>query len=104
MVTKSLKNNMTETIIQQLVLAFITFLLGNLSGYFLHDFFQKSLLISENMSKNFVLMVVSLIWATSMVVGLLNPTYQVPLAVHGLMGAIVGFFFYKPNSNNGDKP
>lgn len=94
---------MDSAITQQLVVAFITFLLGNLSGYFLHDFLKKSMQISENMSKNFVLLIVSLIWATSMVVGLLNPTYQVPLAVHGLMGAIVGFFFYKPNSNSNEK-
>lgn len=81
---------------QQFILGTVMFLIGNVSGYFMHDFMKKTLQMSEDSSKNFVMFSVTLVWVMSMVVGLLNPQYQVPLAVHTLMGAIVGFFFYKP--------
>jgi hypothetical protein len=40
-----------------------------------------------------VLLVVTAIWAISMVVELLNPAYHTNPMVHGLMGSIVGFFY-----------
>jgi len=82
-----------------LIIGLVTFLLGNVSGYLLHDFMKKSLQIEESNSKNFLLFVVTIIWAISMIVGIVNPSYEVPVAVHGLMGAIIGFFFYKPKKD-----
>ena len=52
--------------------------------------------MSEESSKNFLLITVTLIWALSMVVDIVSTSYDVPIAVHGILGAIVGFFFYRP--------
>lgn len=73
-----------------------TFILGNICGFFLHDLFRKTFLMSEDASKNVLLLAVTTIWVISMLVSIVNPAYQVPVAVHGLLGAIVGFFFYRP--------
>lgn len=84
-----------------LAIAVLFFFFGNISGYLLHDRMQKVFNMSEENSKNFLLVSVTLIWAASMIVDVISPVYDVPVAVHGLMGAIVGFFFYKPG--NGKK-
>lgn len=47
-----------------------------------------------------VLLVVTLIWAISVVFDIANPEYETPVVIHGLMGAIVGFF-YKPALGRG---
>lgn len=80
----------------EFIFGILAFIVGNVTGYFLHDFLKKTLSLSESTSKNFVLFIVTISWLMAMLVSLLNPAYQVPLPVHGLMGAIVGFFFYKP--------
>lgn len=82
----------------QAIIAIIAFVLGNCSGYLLHDLLKKSFNLSEDGSKNFLLVTVTLVWSISMLVDLVSPTYDVPIAVHGLLGAIVGFFFYRPKS------
>lgn len=78
-----------------LIIGIITFILGNVTGYFLHDFFKSTLMMSENSSKNLLLLSVTVVWVISMLVSIINPAYQVPVPVHGIMGAIVGFFFYR---------
>ncbi len=87
---------MYNLLLLQLVTAVVSFFLGNISGYLLHDKLQKSFNMSENASKNFLLVVVTLIWSCSMLVDIISPNYDVPVAVHAIMGAIVGFFFYRP--------
>ncbi len=67
---------------------------GLISGFLLR------MAIGKNSDKPFdgnimVLVVVTTIWAISMVVDILSPTYETSPLVHGLMGAIVGFF-YRP--------
>ena len=47
----------------------------------------------------FILTIVSMVWVVSMATELLNPTYHVSPLVHGLMGAIVGYFFLKKDEN-----
>lgn len=76
------------------------FLIGNVSGYLFHDVLKKSFNMSESSSKNFLLVMVTIMWTISMIYDILSPSYDVPVAVHALMGAIVGFFFYRPK---GDK-
>ena len=83
----------------QLIIALTAFLLGNVSGYLLHDVLKRTIKMSDDSSKNFLLVVVTLVWAISMLVDIVSPEYEVPIAVHGLLGAIVGFFFYR----GGDK-
>lgn len=78
-----------------LIIGIIAFVIGNITGYLLHDFFRKSLMMSENLSKNLLVLAVTITWFISMLVSLVNPAYQVPLPVHGIMGIIVGFFFYR---------
>lgn len=78
-----------------LIVGVITFVFGNLSGYFLHDFFKNSLMMNEDSSRNLLILAVTIMWVISTLVSLVNPSYQVPVPVHGLMGIIVGFFFYK---------
>lgn len=75
-------------------------MLGNISGYLLHDMLKKTFKMSEDSSRNFLLVTVTVIWAISMLVDIASPTYEVPIAVHGILGAIVGFFFYKPTGKS----
>jgi uncharacterized membrane protein len=81
-----------------LIVGLFSFFMGNISGYVLHDRLKKTLNMSENSSKNFLLVIVTLVWSLSMIVDVFNPDYEVPIAVHGILGAIVGFFFYRPKN------
>lgn len=80
----------------QLAVGLVCFIMGNVSGYLFHDVLKKSLNMTEEAIKNFLIITITIIWATSMIVDVLSPTYDVPVAVHGLLGAIVGFFFWRP--------
>lgn len=79
-----------------LIVGLIAFFIGNVSGYLAHNTLKRTFNMDENVSKNFLLVTITLIWAVSMIVDLFSPTYEVPIAVHGILGAIVGFFFYRP--------
>jgi len=82
----------------QLIIGLIGFMLGNITGYLAHDIMKKSFNMNEQSSKNLLLITVTLIWAISMLVDVISVSYEVPIAVHGLLGAIVGFFFYRPKT------
>ena len=66
---------------------------GIVSGFILRMFLEKE--EKPFSGNNMVLIVVTGIWAISMIVDILNPVYETSPFVHGLMGAIVGFF-YRP--------
>lgn len=85
--------------ISQLTTGVVVFFLGNISGYILHDVLKKGMNMNEESSKNFLLVIISLTWALSMIVDIISPTYDVPVAVHGIMGTVVGFFLYKPKEH-----
>ncbi len=76
------------------VIATTAFFSGIPFGILINRFFSKQLSSVQN--NTIVLLIVSFIWALSMVVDILSPTYETSPLVHGLMGAIVGFF-YKPS-------
>lgn len=78
-----------------IITALVFFIVGVVSGYMSHDFLRQTLNMDKDMSKNFILIVVTCIWGISMIVSVVNPSYSVPYPVHALMGAIVGFFFYR---------
>lgn len=80
----------------QLTIAVLSFFFGNITGYALHDVLKQTFQMSENASKNFLLVMVTLIWSAAMLVDVISAGYDVPIPVHALMGAIVGFFFYRP--------
>ncbi len=68
---------------------------GLISGYVLARLWKYP---DGDQTKNrseIVLMVVTLVWATSMIIDIISAQYETSPLVHGLMGAIVGFF-YKP--------
>lgn len=52
-------------------------------------------MMSEDNSRNLLILAVTVVWVITMLASVLNPAYQVPVAVHGIMGGIVGYFFYK---------
>ncbi len=72
----------------------LSYIGGVLSGFVLRMWMdrEKGIPFSGN---NFVLIMVTGIWAISMIVDILSPAYETSPLVHGLMGAIVGFF-YRP--------
>ncbi len=76
------------------IIAITSFFLGIVCGILINRFFSKQLSKVEN--NTIVLLIVSFVWALSMVVDILSSTYETSPLVHGLMGAIVGFF-YKPS-------
>lgn len=76
------------------VIASTSYVIGICSGILANRFFSKQ--ISDVNNNTVVLLVVSFVWAISMIVDILSPAYETSPLVHGLMGAIVGFF-YKPN-------
>lgn len=84
-----------EQYIGYLISAIVSFAVGNISGFFLRGFTDRMERNKQNSGNTFVLMIVTIIWATSMIVDIVSPAYETSPLVHGLMGAIVGFF-YRP--------
>lgn len=76
-----------------IIIAGISYILGIVTGIFIKERFMKNREVAQ--ANNFVLVVVTIIWAMSMIYDIVSPTYDTSPMVHGLMGAIVGFF-YKP--------
>jgi len=80
-----------------LAVGIISFFLGNVSGYFISYTVLKSKKSFDHYSRvNFLIIVVSLAWVVSLLVDILSPQYETSPLVHGIMGAIVGFFFWRP--------
>lgn len=75
--------------------ALVSFMLGLVVGYAGRGMLEKEIKKGEVDYRNFVLIVVSLGWFTSVVYEIINPEFHTNPLVHGLMGAIVGFFFVK---------
>lgn len=48
---------------------------------------------SEKLANTIVLVAVIFVWLLANVIDWLDPNYATPLAIHILMGSIVGFFF-----------
>jgi len=83
---------------QKIIIATISYILGFLSCYILRKEIKAR---TKSQSKNpikentFVLAVVTIMWAISVLIDIASPQYETSPFIHGLMGAIVGFF-YKP--------
>ena len=74
------------------IIGIVSYAAGGLSGYFAARYFKP---LQEQKNSDMVLVVVTVMWALSMVIDIISPTYETSPLVHGLMGAIVGFF-YRP--------
>jgi len=66
---------------------------GIVFGWFLRGSLDPK--IKSDNQNTIVLLAVTLIWILSVLADITSPTYETPIYIHGLMGAIVGFF-YKP--------
>jgi hypothetical protein len=81
-----------------LVAILTIFALGFISGFFSHKYLMKfPLTFDQDARINWLILLVSFVWAASVLYSLVNVGYQTPLPIHGIMGAIVGFFFWRPN-------
>ena len=89
---------MTPTVLN-VSIALVSYIVGVVSGIFLRDKILSG--VKQVEQNTFVLVVVTSIWAFSMLFDILNPEYTTNPLVHGLMGAIVGFF-YKPTKGKND--
>lgn len=72
-------------------IAVISYILGIGTGFLARWIFDRER--SPVSANTFVLVAVTIIWTISMLVDIASPTYETSPFVHGLMGAIVGFFF-----------
>ena len=85
-----------NTQITYLVIAVVSFFGGGVMGFFLRGLAIEAEIEKKLDQSFFVLSVVTFVWAISMLVDILSPEYETSPMVHGLMGGIVGFYFYKP--------
>jgi hypothetical protein len=65
---------------------------GFLLGYLIRGIVDKTDVGQKNYA-NYVLVIVTSVWALSMFIDIISPAYETSPLVHGLMGAIVGFFY-----------
>jgi len=86
--------------IQALIPSVIAFVVGGFVGFFGRGLFDKSNMNKGNTANMFVLIVVTVIWAISVLIDIASSTYETSHLIHALMGTIVGFFF-KPWQSNG---
>jgi len=70
---------------------FVGFIFGLVSGWIIHRIFVKK--ISVNWERTIISVVVLLVWAISVVLDIVVPTYSTPTAVHAIMGLVTGYFF-----------
>lgn len=78
------------------------FLLGLLTGFFMGANATKKT-TKEFEGSQFVLIVVTCLWASSVVYDMANPEYSTPAMIHTLMGMITGFFYRNVFLNKGEK-
>ncbi len=81
-------------ILQYGIISFVSFVAGTIVGWFARGFIDKNI-SNKDSGNTAVLIIVSLVWMASVLVDIVSPAYETSPLLHGLMGAIVGFF-YKP--------
>lgn len=90
---------LTNHLVNTIIVMAVAFCGGFITGYITRDF---RLMITGNLDRDngsVVLLVVTAVWAVSMLVDIISPNYETSPLVHGLMGAIVGYF-YRPKIND----
>lgn len=84
-----------------IVIAIITGVLGFVLGYITRGIVDKKM---QNINSSaVVLSAVTFVFTVSVLVDILSPTYETPVALYGLMGLIVGFFFKPIGGSNNEK-
>lgn len=72
------------------IASFIVFVVGLSSGWYVSN---HGFDITGFSLQTAVAVVVSIIWAVSIVAEIVIPAYTVSVLVHGIMGAVVGYLF-----------
>jgi ABC-type microcin C transport system permease subunit YejE len=90
---------------QELLIPFATFTIGvfvgGMSGWFGHKHVSKKEI--ENWERAMITVVVSFAWVISVILDVALQTYETPVALHGVMGMVVGYFFEGNIFNRGTK-
>ena len=95
-----------NVLIQNVIVSLISYVLGIGTGVWVSDALRKKnipLSPSKDGGNQLVLVIVTSIWFISMLIDIASPAYETSPYVHGLMGAIVGFFYRKQNENDNKK-
>ena len=79
---------------QTIIIGIVSYTGGLISGILFQKYFRPE---EETKRGDVVLIVVTLVWAVSMLIDIMSTQYETSPLVHGLMGAIVGFF-YRPQN------
>jgi len=74
-----------------IILGIIAYVAGLITGIVAGRFYYSK--NDKNVNSDMVLVVVTIIWALSMIIDIASPVWETPVAVHGIMGIIVGFFY-----------
>lgn len=80
---------------QQFVVPFVTFIagafVGTAIGWFAHKHYTKTEL--ANWERSFITVIVTMAWVVSVILDIALDSYETPVAVHGVMGVVAGYFF-----------
>lgn len=80
---------------QLLLLPLITFLtgvaVGSGVGWFAHKHVSKKEI--ANWERSVITVVVTFAWVISVILDIALQSYETPVALHGVMGMVVGYFF-----------
>ena len=80
----------------------ITLAIASAVGGFIAGYFWRGI-IDGRANKDYasvILVTVCIIWAFSVLVDIASVNYETPIAIHGLMGAIVGYYYKERNEKN----
>lgn len=85
----------TNNMFDELAIPTGTFILGVLLGFILGWFVHKHVSHREieNWERGLITIVVTIAWAISVVFDVIIAGYNTPVAVHAVMGLVVGYFF-----------
>lgn len=74
----------------ELLTALLVFVLGFATGYFAGICIREA---TQVQIRHAIAIVIAFAWFVSLLASVLDPGYQTPIAVHGMMGAVVGYLF-----------
>lgn len=96
---------MTHNMFSQLLLPAAFFAIGAFVGFIAGWFGHKHVSKKEiaNWERAVITVVVTFAWVVSVILDIALDTYETPVALHGVMGMVVGYFFEGSIFNRGDK-
>lgn len=74
------------------------------AGFISRGFVGKSMKMSDKSAKNFLSYVVVTVWALAVIASIINPSYEVPISMYGVLSIVAGFFSpWNPWADKGKK-